>query len=61
MEDVEKHGPPPPDPRQKDGDMVIQVTLRTLSGRRLTFTTFRMRKNYDGALGSLVAICTPFE
>ena len=61
MGDVEKHGPPPPDPRQKDGDIVIQVTLRTLSGRRLAFTTFRMRNNYDCALGSLVAICNPFE
>ena len=61
MEDVAKHGPPPPDPRQKDGDIVIQVTLRTLSGRRLAFTAFRMRKDSDCALGSLVAICEPFE
>ena len=55
------HRPPPPDRRQKDGDIVIQVTLRTLSGRRLAFTTFRMRKNDDCALGSLGAICNPFE
>ena len=61
MEEKEKHGPPPPDPRQKDGDIVIQVTLRTLSGRRLAFTAFRMRKDCDCALGSLVAICNPFE
>ena len=61
MEDAEKHRPPPPDPRQEDGDIVIQVTLRTLSGRRLAFTTFRMRKDCDCALGSLVAICKPFE
>ena len=40
---------------------MIQVTLRTLSGRRLAFTTFRMRRDYDCALGSLVAICNPFE
>ena len=47
MEDAENHRPPTPDPRQKDGDIVIQVTLRTLSGRRLAFTTFRMRKDCD--------------
>ena len=59
--DAEKHRPPTPDPSQKDGGIVIQVTLRTLSGRQHAFTTFRMRKDRGDTLGSLITICKPFE
>ena len=61
MADAEKHRPPTPVPFQKDGDIVIQVTLRTLSGRQLAFLTFRMRRDRGCALGLLITICKPFE
>ena len=61
VEDAEGHRPPTPDPFEEDGDIVIQVTLRTLSGRQLDFKTFRLRKDSDRALGSLTAMGRRFE